>query len=202
MAAPPDAMSKGDQTRQAILRTAVDLSSEVGLEALSIGLLAKGAGMSKSGLYAHFDSKEDLQCQVLNAAAQRFVDVVVSPAIKKARGLPRIEAMFRRWLKWGTEELQGGCVFMAAASEYDDRPGKVRDTLVGHQQALLGTITRAALIAVEEGHFDTELDTEQFAFEFWGLLLAHQHYERLLGRPDATRRVKAGMAALIERSSS
>ncbi len=195
-------MSKGDQTRQTILRKALHLCSEVGLEGLSIGMLAKSTGMSKSGLYAHFKSKEGLQCQVLDAAAERFVDVALAPALKKPRGLPRLRALFDLWLRWETNELRGGCLFVAASTELDDRPGPVRDCLVGHLQDMLGAIARAAQIAVEEGHLDQQLDTAQFAYELWGVLLAHHCYERLLGAPQSVDRAHQAFDGLLERSGA
>lgn len=190
-------MSKGDETRHAILRQALDLSSEVGLEGLSFGVLAKRAGMSKSGLYAHFDTKENLQCQVLDAAAVRFVDVVLAPALKEKRGLPRLRKLFEHWLHWEGEELSGGCPFIAAASEFDDKQGPVKDHLVGHLQDLLGAIARAAQIAVDEGEFRHDLDTEQFAYEFWAVLVTYQHFLRLLGRPDAGARARRAFDSLV-----
>ncbi|MBT3222107.1 MAG: TetR/AcrR family transcriptional regulator [Proteobacteria bacterium] len=193
-------MGKGAKTRDTILDQALDLSSEVGLEGLSFGVLAKLAGMSKSGLYAHFASKESLQCDVLDTAAARFVDVVLSPALKQPRGLPRIQKLFHLWLKWENEQLSGGCIFVAAATEFDDRPGAVRDSLTGHLRDMLGGVARAARIAVEEGHFHADLDAEQFSYEFWAVILAHQHYRRLLDYPDARERANRAFDSLIEKS--
>jgi AcrR family transcriptional regulator len=178
-------MTKGDETRASILREGLDLTSEIGLEALSLGGLAKRVGMSKSGLYAHFSSKEDLQCQVLDATAELFVDVVLAPALKQSRGLPRLRALFSRWLDWSTKELSGGCPFVAASAEYDDRPGPVRDRLVSHLRDVTETVSRAAAISVEEGHLRKDLDLEQFAFEYWGILLAFHHFCRLMHSTDA-----------------
>jgi AcrR family transcriptional regulator len=191
-------MSKGEDTRSSILRQALDLSSEVGLEGLSLGSLAKLVGMSKSGLYAHFDSKEDLQSQVLDSTARRFVDVVVAPALKKPRGLPRVKALFERWLGWSTNELSGGCPFIAAATEFDDRSGPVRDTVVAHLRDATGTIARAAQISVEEGHFRANLDLEQFAFDFWAILLAYHQFHRLMRQADARKWANRAFASLIK----
>ena len=119
-------MSKGDDTRRAILAEALDLTSEVGLEGLTIGVLAKLVGMSKSGLYAHFASKEELQVAVLEAAAGLFREQVFEPAKRQPRGLPRIQALFDRWLDWSATVLSGGCPFIAASTEFDDRPGPGR----------------------------------------------------------------------------
>lgn len=193
-------MSKGKETRNHILRQALDLSSEVGLEGLTIGALAKRVGMSKSGLYAHFESKEDLQNRVLNAAAERFVDAVLAQAIKRPRGLPRVQALFQRWLEWATEELSGGCPFIAAATEFDDRPGPVRDQLVAHIRDVPKSIARAAQISIEEGHFRDDLDADQFAFEFWGILLAYHNYARLMRRDDARKRASQAFENLIQNS--
>jgi AcrR family transcriptional regulator len=193
-------MGKGEATRQAILDQALDLSSEVGLEGLTFGVLAKLTKMSKSGLYAHFDSKESLQCQVLDNAAARFIDAVIAPMLKQPRGLPRIEMMYERWMLWETEEFSGGCPIMAAASDFEDRAGPVRDHLKKHLEDMLGSIARAASIAVEEGHFRPDLDVEQFAYEVWGQLLAYQPYRRLLGRPQARSRAEKAFRGLIDAS--
>lgn len=193
-------MPKGEQTRRAVLVQALDLTSEVGLEGLSFGVLAKIAGMSKSGLYAHFDSKESLQCAVLDTAAQRFVDVVVSPALKEARGLPRVEKLFERWLAWEAGEFSGGCPFIAAGTEFDDRKGKVRTCLLGHFRDLKDAIGRATRIAIEEGHLGEDLDVDQFTYEFWAILVAHHHYRRLLADPRADDRAHRTFRALVTRS--
>jgi AcrR family transcriptional regulator len=195
-------MSKGDDTRSHILRQALDLSSEVGFEGLTIGALAKRVKMSKSGLYAHFESKEALQGQVLGLAGEHFVDVVVRRAITEPRGLPRIRTLFGRWLGWATVELSGGCPFIAAATEYDDRPGPVRDKLVAQQDEVLEIIARAARIAVDEGHLRAELDTDQFAFEFWAILQAYHHFARLLRRDDARARAEGAFESLIRNAGA
>lgn len=178
-------MSKGAKTQGAILQQALDLSSEIGLEGLSIGTLAKRVGMSKSGLYAHFQSKEELQCQVLDTAADRFSLAVARPAVGRPRGVPRVRAIFELWLDWSTSGFKGGCPLVSAATEFDDREGPVRDRLVFHFRSMLDFIARAVRIAVEEGHFRDDLDVDQFAFELWGTLLAYHHYCRLMHRRDA-----------------
>lgn len=195
-------MGKGEETRNAILREALDLSSQIGLEGLSFGVLAKRAGMSKSGLYAHFDTKENLQCQVLDTAAERFVDVVVAPALKQRRGLPRLQTLFENWLQWEGGGLSGGCPFVAASTEFDDRKGPVRDCLVGHLQDVLGVIARAAEIAVEVGDFRPDLDVQQFAYEFWAITLSYQHFFRLLGRVDAGARGRRAFESLLQKSAA
>lgn len=193
-------MSKGDDTRRSILCDALELSSELGLEGLTFGMLARRVGMSKSGLYAHFQSKEQLQCQVLDAAAARFVDAVLAPAFKSPRGIARIEVLFTRWIHWEQTAFPGGCLFITAATEFDDRQGAVREHLVGHMGDVLGAIARSARIAVEVGDFRTDVDDEQFAFDFWAVLLSYNHYSRLLGRTDAESRAKRSLGELIERA--
>ena len=126
---------KGERTRAAILDHALAAASERGLEGLSIGGLAKEAGLSKSGLFAHFSSKENLQIQVLETAVHRFVETVISPALRERRGIPRIRALFDNWLGWDRDAgLPGGCIFISTANELDDRPGPVRDRLVAYQR--------------------------------------------------------------------
>ena len=191
-------MPKGQDTRSAILRQALDLSSQVGLEGLTIGVLAQRAGMSKSGLYAHFDSKEALQSQVLQTAADLFRKSVFEPAIKMPRGLPRVEALFERWLDWSAESLSGGCPFIAAATEFDDRPGFVRDQLVAHLERVTALISRAAEIAVEEGHFREDLDVKQFAFDSWGVLLSFQHAARLMRADDSRARASRSFQRILK----
>lgn len=159
-------MSKGEDARREIVASALAMASEVGLEGVTIGLLAERTGRSKSGLFAHFGSKEDLQVAILDDAVERFISTVISPALRERRGLPRVRALFEHWLQWSHAEfMPGGCIFMTATIELDDRPGKARDRLVSSEKDWLGVIAGAAKIAVDEGHFRADLDVEQFAFE-------------------------------------
>jgi AcrR family transcriptional regulator len=193
-------VSKGDATRAAVLDRALNLASELGLEGLTIGVLAEKVGLSKSGLYAHFASKEQLQVDVLDTAKARFVDKVIQPALAQPRGLPRVVTLFERWLVWDDSELDGGCPWIAASSEYDDRPGPVRDVLVAHMEEILAFVARAASIAKDEGHFRADLDVEQFAYDYWGVVLAHHHYRRLLEAPTTRKRTETAIATLLERA--
>lgn len=194
-------MSKGDRTRKAILSDALAQASVRGFMGLTIGSLAKKAGMSKSGLYAHFDSKEALQIRVLEEARDRFVADVVMPALRAPRGEPRIRALFARWLEWEqSEALPGGCPFIAVAAELDDQPGPVRDHLVQSQRDWVDTLRGAAAIAVAEGHFRADLDVAQWAYELWGLVLGYHWYARLLGVADARERLERAFDALVVRS--
>lgn len=193
------ATSKGEETRTLILDTALRLASRLGLEALSIGGLAREVGMSKSGLFAHFDSKESLQLAVLETAVDRFIDGVITPALRAPRGEPRVRAFFERWMTWEDAKFQpGGCVFIATANELDDRPGALRDYLVSSQRDWLDALATAARIAVEEGHFRSDLDTRQFAYDLYAIILAYHHFNRLLRDPDAESRAYKAFDELLE----
>ncbi|XXX78902.1 TetR/AcrR family transcriptional regulator [Sorangium sp. So ce134] len=192
-------MAKGEDTRRAILAEALSLASEVGLDGLSIGLLAERVGMSKSGLFAHFGSKEDLQLAVLDEATSRFVDVVVSPALREPRGLPRVRALFDRWLSWTDQPfLPGGCVFVHASVELDDKAGPARDKLVASQKDWLETLAHAARIAVDEGHFRKDLDVHQLAFEAFSIAYGFHFLDRLLRDPRAEERARAAFERLVD----
>lgn len=194
-------MSKGEQTRREIVDRALALAGEVGLERLSLGSLAAEVQLSKSGLFAHFKSKEALQLDVLRLAIERFVGEVVQPALARPRGEPRVQMLFERFLAWvGGDERQGSCIFMALTHEYDDRPGPVRDLLVASQRDWQATLARAASIAIEAGHFRAYLDVEQFAYEFVGIGMAFQQAHRLLADARAESRAQAAFAALLARS--
>jgi AcrR family transcriptional regulator len=188
-------MRKGDATRDAILEHAVGLARRVGLEGLTIGRLADDLALSKSGLFAHFKSKEALQVQVLDAAAERFVAVVLKPALEVARGERRLRALFERWLEW--ERRPGGCVFVQAAVDLDDRDGPARDRLVQLQRDWLEAIATTARGAVREGEFRASLDTTQFAHDLNGIILAYHHAARLLRDSEAERRARAAFDALL-----
>ena len=191
-------MRKGDETRTAVLDHALREASRVGLEGLSIGNLARDLGMSKSGLFAHFQSKEALQVQVLEAAAARFVEAVVAPALREPRGEPRLRSLFQRWIGWSdTCRLPGGCIFAAAAAELDDREGPVRDTLVRFQRQWVDSLARAARTAVEAGHFRADADPEQLAHDLHGVIFAYHFANRLLREPRARPRAERAFEALL-----
>ncbi|MEP6802261.1 MAG: TetR/AcrR family transcriptional regulator [Acidobacteriota bacterium] len=191
-------MGKGENTREAILDHAMRLASEVGLSGLSIGRLANDLAMSKSGLFAHFQSKETLQDQVLVRASQLFIEIVVRPALAAPRGEPRLRALFERWLDWTrTAGLPGGCLFVTAAVELDDRPGPVRDRLVALQKEWLNVIGRVARTGIAEGHFGGNLDPEQLAHDLYAVMLGYHHAARLLRDPRAVSRARAGFESLL-----
>jgi AcrR family transcriptional regulator len=191
-------MGKGEQTRHSILERAAGLASQVGLEGLTIGRLADELELSKSGLFAHFRSKEGLQVETLRFAAELFVDRVVRPALRAPRGEPRVRAIFERWLDWAkANPLPGGCVFVAAASEMDDREGPARDELVRQQTDWLELIANVARTAVREGQFRADADPEQFAYELHGIMLAAHHSSRLLRDPAAEKRARRAFETLL-----
>ena len=187
-------MNKGAQTRTLILDHAVAHASEVGLEGLSIGALAARLGLSKSGLFAHFGSKEELQLATLKAAQERFVNKVFLPALETPRGLGRIRALFHNWFEWLESSGQpGGCVILAAVAEFDDRPGLVRDTLLAGQKELRGAIAKAVRLAIDAGDLPAGADPWQLAFELFGIVLAAHHDRHLFDDPRAAAR---GMIAI------
>ena len=189
-------MRKGEATRHAILDRATSLASEVGLTGLTIGYLADELELSKSGLFAHFQSKEALQIQVLEHAAASFTELVVRPALAQPRGIPRLRALFERWLAWSAE-LPGGCVFVGATSELDDRPGSVRDRLVELQRQWIDVIATSVRKAVEEGHVASDADPAQFAQDLYGIMLAWHHHSRLLNDRAAKGRAYHAFDALL-----
>jgi AcrR family transcriptional regulator len=192
-------MSKGEDTRREILERAAGLASQVGLEGLTIGRLADELELSKSGLFAHFHSKEALQVETLRFAAELFVDRVVRPALKAPRGEPRVRALFERWLEWAkANPLPGGCVFVAAACEMDDREGPAREELVRQQRDWLELIASVARTAIREGVFRADADPEQFAYELHGVKLAYHHASRLLRDPAAEARARRAFDALLD----
>lgn len=190
--------SKGDMTRGAILGNALALASETGLEGVSIGSLAERVGMSKSGLFAHFQSKEALQVAILETAITHFVERVVSPALRQPRGEPRVRALLERWLDWsGADIMPGGCIFVSSIAELDDRPGPVRDRLSASQRDWLDTLTTAIRIAVDEGHFREDVEPDQLAHELLTLAYGHHLISRLLRDPKAEKRTRAAMDRLL-----
>ena len=192
-------MAKGQETKGRILDTAFRLAARDGLEGLSLSGLATELQMSKSGLFAHFGSKEELQIAMLRTASEQFVAHVLLPSFQKPRGLPRVKALFDNWRRWAADpSLPGGCIFVAAAAELDDREGPVRDYVVRQAHDLLQTIARAAQIAVEEGHFRKDLDVDQFAFELHGIYLSFHDAHRLLRDGKAEQRARRAWARLLE----
>ena len=193
------AMLKGARTKGAILDRATGLASQVGLTGLTIGVLADDLNLSKSGLFAHFRSKEALQIEVLNHAADRFRDIVVRPALREPRGAPRMRALFDRWRAWERDSaLPGGCVFVAATAELDDRPGPVRDRLVELQRDWVTSLAISFQKGVEAGLFRKDVDPTQLAQDLYGIMLSYHLHTRLLGDTGAEARARRTFERLLE----
>ncbi len=179
---------KGARTKQGILERAVDIASVEGLEGLTIGRLAEDLQMSKSGLFAHFGSREELQLATVEAARQRFVDEMFRPALKAPRGYPRLLAICRSWLDYVKRGVfPGGCFFAAASFEFDGRPGPIRDAVASAMDIWLGALEKAIRLAKDEGHLDKRIDVKQLAFElnalFFGANFSYMREDkRALGR--------------------
>jgi AcrR family transcriptional regulator len=186
------ALQKGQQTRAAILEAALGLASHMGLEGLSIGALAEVTQMSKSGVFAHFGSREELQISVIREYHQRFEEEVFFPAVRQPRGLPRLRAMFENWVKRVSVEIDSGCIYISGAVEFDDRPGPVRDALASMVRAWHAALEKAIQMSVAEGHLRPDTEAGQMLFELHGLILALHHDARFLRTPGALDRARRG----------
>ena len=194
-------MGKGDETRATVLRHALALSSRIGLQGLSIGRLADELEMSKSGLFGHFKSKEELLSQVLELAAQEFLDDVVRPAFREPAGEPRIRKLFENWVEWTrSNRYAGGCPFVQFSFDLDDQPGPLRDDLLRQQRGWKEILSASARRALAEGHFRSDLDVEQFAHELQALMLGYHHASRLMHDEKAETHVLHSFETLIRNS--
>lgn len=191
-------LRKGEMTRAAILDVGLDIASREGLEALTIGLLADKMNMSKSGVFAHFGSRDDLLIAVLKLYNYNFEQEIFFPSLKEPRGLPRLREMFARWVKRVTHEIASGCMYISGAVEYDDRPGIIRDELAGMVRAWQEALQRCVRQAIEVGHLRPDTDAEQIVFEMYGLVLALHHDARFIKRPNSVAHAERGFARLIE----
>lgn len=179
------------------MEAAYELAGRIGLSSLTIGGLAEQLGVSKSGLFAHFGSKENLQLAVLEWAADDFRRAIFGPALAAPRGLPRLEVVFERWLDWVSLRERSGCVFLSSALEWDDRQGKVRDALVAWFDALYQGLEKTWALAVAEGHLQPG-DLGQRVSEMHGIVLEFHLDARLLRRPGARERARRAFARLLE----
>ena len=193
------ALPKGRQTKASIVEAALGVATHVGLEGLSIGGLAELMHMSKSGVFAHFGSREDLQIAVIREYFQRFEQEVFYPAMYAGRGLPRVEALFANWMKRVAVEIQSGCIFISGAVEFDDRTGPVRDALAFSVQTWLHALHRAIVLAQECGHLRADADAHQVAFEIHGLILALHYEARFLQNPGSISRAERGFSEILAR---
>lgn len=193
-------MRKGQQTRAAILDQALALASQTGLSGLTIGTLAARSGLSKSGLFAHFGSKEGLQLAVIQGVRQFYSELVFQPAMRQPPGLPRLRAIVENWLAWtGSAKLPGGCVMTAAAYEFDDCPGPVKELISQSLREVRKTLVRSVHLALEAGQLHADTDAEQLAFEICAIYAGAQLDARLFGDPQASRRALIAFENLIER---
>lgn len=189
---------KGDRTRSAILDQAIQLASVVGLDGLSIGGLAERMHLSKSGLFAHFGSKDALQLAIIETGFIRFAELVIGPAQQRPRGVETLWGLFDGWVHWSHERLDGGCLFVTASVEFDDRPGPVRDYLVEAYHQFHGVIAGALRRAVAEGDVRGDIDVPQFINDFNGVMLGYNLADRLFHDPDAERRAHRALERLLE----
>ncbi|ESJ23768.1 DNA-binding protein, AcrR family, includes nucleoid occlusion protein SlmA [Cupriavidus sp. H18C1] len=197
--ASPTPMRKGEMTRVAILDAALELSSRDGLEGLTIGLLAERMQMSKSGVFAHFGSREDLQVEVVREYHRRFEQEVFYPSLNEPRGLPRLWSMVRRWMEKRIQEVTTGCIYISGAVEYDDRAeSPVRDELIKSVTIWRAALTRAIEQAKEEGHLRADCDPRLMLFEMYSLELGLHHDARFLRLPDSAELAMVALNKLIQ----
>jgi AcrR family transcriptional regulator len=191
-------LQKGQQTRAVILEAALGLASHMGLEGLSIGALADVTGMSKSGVFAHFGSREELQISVIREYHARFEEEVFYPSLNEPRGLARLRGLFERWVKRVSIEVDSGCIYISGAVEFDDRPGPVRDALASMVQTWHNALERAIRLAISEGHLAPDADPMQMLFEVHGFILALHHDARFMRNPGALDRARSGFERLVQ----
>lgn len=192
-------LPKGQQTKAAIVDVALGLATQIGLESLSIGAVAEMASMSKSGVFAHFGSREELQISVVREYHVRFQAEVFTPALSAPRGLPRLCAMFDLWVQRTSVEIHSGCIYISGAVEFDDRPGAVRDALIESMDTWLVAVQRAVMQAQEVGHLRADTDPQQVVFEIHALILALHYEARFLKSPQSLSRAQTGFKHLLER---
>jgi AcrR family transcriptional regulator len=189
-------VNKGEQTRKAILEAAFDQATQLGLEGLTIGKLAEQLGMSKSGVFAHFRSREDLQLAVLELAGQRFVAQVLQPALSQPRGLARLRAIGANWFSLH-QQSRRACLFISASTEYDDRPGPLRDAVKASHQRWRQDLARCVQQAIDKGQLHEDADPEQIAFELFALVLGLHHDARLFDDDGARQRATRALDNLL-----
>ncbi|MGW5362912.1 TetR/AcrR family transcriptional regulator [Actinopolymorpha pittospori] len=191
-------MSKGAETRTAILHVGVETAYRVGLGGLTIGELARSTGLSKSGLFAHFRSKESLQLEVLKQARNEFIASVIQPAILTPRGEPRVRALFENWLDCVLRRMPGACLFVKALSEFEEQSGPVRDQLFQDHRDLYDSLALSVQTGVTEGQFGADLDPMQFAFDLDGIMLVCYHWLQLIDADDAEARARRAFETLLD----
>jgi len=193
-------LMKGRQTKATIVNAALGLAAQIGLEGLSIGALAEVTGMSKSGVFAHFGSREELQISVIREYHDQFESEVLYPALGCARGLPRLQSLFDNWMQRTTTEIDSGCIYISGAVEFDDRPGPVRDALASSVNTWQNALQRSVAQAQDEKHLTSKADPLQVAFEIHGLILALHYEARFLRNPGAADRARKGFSEIVARN--
>jgi AcrR family transcriptional regulator len=189
-------------TRERILDTGLAMASQGGLEAVTLGVLASNVGMSKSGLFAHFDSKEGVQISLLEHSATFAKASVVAPAMKEAEGLPRLKALVNLWFGWAKRAgLPGGCPVAAGIFEFDDVESPVRDKIEQMEAEWRVLLETLVVQAMKRGHLRRDLDVEQFVWELFGIYLSHHASSRFLKDPDSDTRAQTAFAALLTRAA-
>ncbi|AEB83050.1 TetR/AcrR family transcriptional regulator [Alicycliphilus denitrificans] len=193
------ALHKGRQTKAAIVDAALGLATHIGLEGLSIGALADVTGMSKSGVFAHFGSREELQISVIREYHARFEQEVFYPAMEAPRGIARLRAMFDNWMKRTSVEIDSGCIYISGAVEFDDRAGPVRDALANSVLTWQAAMKRAIAQCKECGEIRPGVSEEQMLFEIHGLILALHYEARFLHTPGSMERANTGFDNILAR---
>ena len=193
----------GVRTRRAIVLEAVSLATVEGLEGLSIGGLAKALGISKSGLYAHFGSKLELQMAALDEAARQFTEEVFLPALKAPRGVKRLRALFENWIAWPSRaKLPGGCPIDAAGREYRHQPGPMRDAVFEREKQVARELRKAVQMAIDSGELSPRTEPEQVVFEMMGMILVAYQAEPIAGHDEAMRRGHEAFERLIKQHAA
>ena len=193
------ALQKGQQTKAVIVDASLGLATHIGLEGLSIGALADVTGMSKSGVFAHFGSREELQISVIREYHNRFEQEVFYPAMSSPRGVARLRAMFDNWMKRTSIEIDSGCIYISGAVEFDDRPGPVRDALASSVMTWHGALKRTITMAKALGELHADVDEDQMLFEIHGLILALHYEARFLKNPGSIDRANRGFDNILAR---
>jgi AcrR family transcriptional regulator len=195
-------MESSQSTRDRILDCGIALASQAGLEGVTLGVLSSQVRMSKSGLFAHFRSKEAVQISLLEHSKKLARATIIEPAMKEPEGLPRLQALATYWLGWASRAgLPGGCPVAAGMFEYDDVEGPVRDKIKQMEAEWRDLLCSLTIQAVKHGHFRSDLDVNQFVWELCGIYLSHHTASRFLRSPDADRHARTAIEALSQRAS-
>ena len=194
-------MGNSTATRERILDRGLALMSQTGLDAVTLGVLADQVGMSKSGLFAHFKSKEEVQISLLDHMSRVGAEYIIAPAMRAPEGLPRLKALVEHWLGWAPRAgLPGGCPVAAGMFEYDDVQSPVRDKIAAMEAEWRAFLTATVQQAIRLGHLQADTDADQFVWELSGIYLSHHAAQRFLKSPDADRRAQIAFQALLARA--